>query len=241
MDFEHYIETKEGHLPHAFLLEGPGDLRAPAVKLAAEIIGYSGRRKVLAGIHPDVTVVEPDNGVIKVDAVRSLRADTFVLPNEAERKVFVLLGADAMNLNAANALLKILEEPPQYASFILTAQNPGAIPSTVLSRCVRLMLPPNEIPAPEELVRAANDLGLILSEKNELKLFCFLSALEKSGRDGIRAFCAQAAALMADAVRVSCALESGGESAVALAKAFSADRLSSMGMLLSETAAATQI
>lgn len=236
MDFERFLKTKAGNLPHAFLLEGLGDLRTPAMRLAAELVGPAGKRKVLAGIHPDVTLLEPDGGTIKVDTIRHLRADVFVLPNEADRKVCIILSADTMNLNAANALLKILEEPPQHACFILTANNPGAMPSTVLSRCIKLTLPPQDVPPSEALVRGANDLGLLLSEKNELKLFCLISSLEKNGRDGIRDFCSQAAALMAEAVSVSCGLVSGKDGAEALAKTFGTDKLAAMGRLLSETA-----
>lgn len=58
-----------------------------------------------------------------MDQVRSLRSDAYVRPNEGQRKVYVLEGADQMNASAQNAMLKLLEEGPDYAAFLLLAEN----------------------------------------------------------------------------------------------------------------------
>ena len=100
-------------------------------------------RKVFAGIHPDVISVAPgvdDKGrkrrEILVDQVRFISADAQVMPNEARVKVYVVHDADRMNAAAQNALLKLLEEPPASAAFVLCAANPALLLPTVRSRCV---------------------------------------------------------------------------------------------------------
>ena len=96
-----------------------------------------------AGIHPDVIVASGDGDKpISVDQVRSLRADAYVRPNEGERKIYLLEGADRMNAAAQNAMLKLLEEGPEYAAFLLLAENAGAVLQTVRSRCEELSLTP---------------------------------------------------------------------------------------------------
>ena len=79
-------------------------------------------RKVYDGVHPDVIYIAPDPDAkvpsIKVDQIRGVAATAYILPSEAEKKVYVLRQADTMNLNAQNAFLKLLEEPPAYAAFL---------------------------------------------------------------------------------------------------------------------------
>ena len=99
-------------------------------------------RKAREGIHPDILRVkrpEDDKGrpkkEIPVDTVRRMAADAPVLPNESERKVYLIEDADTMNIAAQNAALKLLEEPPRGVYFILCAQNPALLLPTVRSRC----------------------------------------------------------------------------------------------------------
>jgi DNA polymerase-3 subunit delta' len=75
-----------------------------------------------------------------IDAVRGLRQDAGVLPNEANRKVYVLHNAQAMTVEAQNALLKLLEEPPDYVCLILTAPAGKKLLPTVISRAFALSL-----------------------------------------------------------------------------------------------------
>ncbi len=77
---------------------------------------------------------------IPIDKIRELRKQTSYHPYEGKRKVAILLGADQMRPEAANALLKILEEPPGTLLLILTATNPNSLLPTILSRCQRLQL-----------------------------------------------------------------------------------------------------
>ena len=102
-------------------------------------------QKAEKGIHPDIITIArqtDDNGKLKreiyVDQIRDLVADAVVMPNEASRKVYIIRDADAMNAAAQNALLKILEEPPRFVSFILIAESAASLLETVRSRCVTL-------------------------------------------------------------------------------------------------------
>ena len=86
-------------------------------------------RKVYDHVHPDVIYVEPDRSgktpVIKVDQIRSVAATAYILPSEAEKKVYVLRQAELMNLNAQNAFLKLLEEPPRQRGVYSCGRKPG--------------------------------------------------------------------------------------------------------------------
>ena len=99
-------------------------------------------RKLVKGIHPDLITLRrsPDKREISVKQARELRQEVWVTPNEAARKVFLIPEADSMNTEAQNALLKVLEEPPAYAAFLLLGRNPGAFLPTVRSRCLALRL-----------------------------------------------------------------------------------------------------
>ncbi len=144
----------EKRLSHAYILAGPeGPARDEAARhLAASLLcGQAdppcGRcrdcRKVFSGVHPDVTVVEREKGdkgpkqEIVVGQIRRITADAVLAPNEAARKVYIIAQADRMNQQAQNALLKVLEDPPGHACFILCAVSVDALLPTVRSRCVR--------------------------------------------------------------------------------------------------------
>ena len=102
----------------------------------------SGCRKAAAGIHPDIVRVGEDGKDVNVAAVRALRSDAYILPNEAPRKVYQIENAGSMNASAQNAMLKLLEDGPAYAVFFLLAENGSALLPTVRSRCETLELAP---------------------------------------------------------------------------------------------------
>lgn len=92
-------------------------------------------RKIRSGNHPDIHWVEASGAYIKIDQVRTLRRSLALKPYEAKIRFAVLSGAQKMNPEAANALLKILEEPPDRTILILTAVQKGDLLPTIVSRC----------------------------------------------------------------------------------------------------------
>ena len=121
--------------PHALLFHGPGGVgkRTAAMLFAGELLEAPERVARLG--HPDLYVLEPVGDQIRIDEIRALRRDLHLRPYEAERRVYVVLDADTMNDEAADALLKDLEEPPAYAVVVLVAESLAAIPATIRSRC----------------------------------------------------------------------------------------------------------
>ncbi len=73
--------------------------------------------------------------MIRIDAIRELHRDLHMRPFEADRRIYLVLSAQLLNEDAADALLKDLEEPPSYATMVLVADDLGPIPETIRSRC----------------------------------------------------------------------------------------------------------
>jgi len=112
-------------------------------------------KAINAGNFPDVIEISPEKDVIKIEQMRTLRKIAYLKPMMGKKRVFVVVDADKMTEEAANSLLKILEEPPLFSYIILVAQNPFKIMSTIQSRCQVL----NFSPVSRE------DIGKILVEK----------------------------------------------------------------------------
>lgn len=148
-------QCRGDRLPHAFLLVGiPGAGKtAFAAKMTAALLcqsvsnegeacGHCHDCRLLAGeVHPNVMQVVPEKAgqAIKVDQVRE--ANDFVAQSSLKGKMRVVIfnPADQLNTNAANALLKTLEEPASDAILILVCHQAGALPATVRSRCQRIL------------------------------------------------------------------------------------------------------
>ena len=138
--------AEQGRLSHAIVLSGDGDLLDAARFIAASHVCEEESkpclrcrhcRKVLEGIHPDVTVVrDTEHRELTVDAVRALRQDVYIRPNEAARKVYIIADSHQLNERDQNVLLKIVEEGPAYAAFLFCAETAAALLPTVRSRCV---------------------------------------------------------------------------------------------------------
>ena len=141
-----------GHISHFYLISGPeGSGKHTLARLlgAASVctdpqkpcLHCNACRKVMADTHPDfITVDDPEKKTVTVELVRQARADMFVQPNEAQRKVYLFPRAQDMRVEGQNALLKVLEEPPSYGVFILLTDNPDKLLPTVRSRCTELKL-----------------------------------------------------------------------------------------------------
>jgi DNA polymerase-3 subunit delta' len=97
-------------------------------------------RQIEDRIHPDIQWVRPESKsrVITVDQIRNLLQIVHLKPTEAACKVIVIVAADRLNVEGANAFLKTLEEPPPKTVFILLSAEPQQMLETIISRCLRL-------------------------------------------------------------------------------------------------------
>jgi len=195
---EHWKEKlSHRHFPNALLLSGNSreDL---ANTLAAAYVCAGTReipcgrcrhcRKIAAGIHPDVRFRGDNPDDLKVDAIRILRADAYIRPNEAERKVYVLRAAETMNASAQNALLKLLEEGPGYVAFFFLTKNPESLLPTLRSRCETLQV--DTMQEEEALAPEVQDFMRLLctAERARMPLCAFCVELEKKKREELTLF-----------------------------------------------------
>src|SRR5262245_27903523 len=159
--------TSRGTLPPSLIFAGPDGVgkKQAAVALAQlmnclEPGKFNGLdacgacascKRIARGVHADVLMIEPgDTGAIKIDQVRDAIERSAYRPFEGRRRVVIVNDAEALNVEAQNALLKTLEEPPAASTFILVTSRPDTLLPTVLSRCQRLRfgrLSPAEVAA----------------------------------------------------------------------------------------------
>jgi DNA polymerase-3 subunit delta' len=101
--------------------------------------------KIAHGNHPDVRVIEAVNGTIKIDQIRSMQREVALSPHEGRWKVYVIRQVERATIEAANCLLKTLEEPPAQVILMLTASDIDQLLPTIISRCQVLSLRPPSV------------------------------------------------------------------------------------------------
>ena len=146
-----------GTFPHALIIEGA---KGTGKKTLAHIIAAycvclsdnekpcgicAGCTKALHRCHPDIFITDGTQpGALSIETVRKIRTNAYILPNEAPKKVYLILDCDKMLAPAQNALLKILEEPPSNVVFILTVSSANILLQTVRSRSrIYTLYPPD--------------------------------------------------------------------------------------------------
>ena len=155
-----------GRVAHGWLITGPQGIgkSVMACMAAAWLLsennpvgqGFAldredpGANLVIRGAHPDLMLVRPqvdDNksGQIKIDQIRKLAGFMANKPGRGGWRVAIIDSMDLVNRNGANALLKLLEEPPERAMLILVASRPGRLPPTIRSRCRLVRLSPLDL------------------------------------------------------------------------------------------------
>jgi len=137
---------KTGNISHAWLFGGPAGTgrKQAALAFAQALFCTAGGvdacgeclacRKVEHGNEPDLHIVEPDGAAIRIDQIRGLQRDLSYRAGEAKRKVYIMERAETMTPQAANSMLKFLEEPSSPVVAILLTENPQAILPTIRSR-----------------------------------------------------------------------------------------------------------
>ncbi len=150
---------KSKRLSHAYLFVGEEGLAkyktafefTKAINCYEKVDNACGKciacRKASSQNHPDIKEIYPDGASIKIDQIRKMQQEILYKPYESSKKVYIIHHADKMNLQAANSLLKTLEEPPSHAILILLASNIEKLLATIISRCqiVRFRLVADEI------------------------------------------------------------------------------------------------
>lgn len=166
-------------LPHAIMIEGAkgtGKRTLARILASACVCTASSVRpcgvcpsciKAERDCHPDIVTADgAKSGELSVNSIRRIRSDAYIKPNEANKRVFMLLDCDRMLPPAQNAFLKVLEEPPGNVVFIITVSSANMLLETVRSRCRLLTLYPV---TPEQAAEAASkyypekDYGELLS------------------------------------------------------------------------------
>ncbi|MBQ8504075.1 MAG: hypothetical protein IJ491_07350 [Clostridia bacterium] len=214
---------KNGRLSHAVILEGKNeDIRFAAAKEIAKALLCKGETKPCSmcsccvkcdkDIHPDLHILEKeaDSTMIKVDAVRNIKAKALIFPNEGSKSVFIIREAQYMNPQAQNALLKILEEPSKHVCFILTCPSKSSFLETITSRSTAYSLGEEEYDSKkdekaDEGKSLANELLQIYMSSSE---FYFLQKTSVFQKD--KALFKAVLTSMVPVIRDALILQSGG-------------------------------
>jgi len=153
------IFLRNATLPHALLFTGIAGIgkrfTAKAVAMAlncsqsrdgAQRVEACGRcqtcRKIIANSHPDIIQIGPQGNTLRIDQIRKLLGLLAMKPHSAKHRVVIIADSHTLNLEAANALLKVLEEPPANSTLILTALQKSDLLPTILSRCRHIPFQP---------------------------------------------------------------------------------------------------
>ena len=154
---EHLMKAIESnHVSHAYILTGEAGMGRKSLENAFAMTllcekGFSepcmqchACKQVMSGNHPDIVYVSHEKpGSIGVDDIRDQIHDTIMIrPYSSYYKIYIVDEAEKMTVQAQNALLKTIEEPPSYAVIMLLTTNQEAFLPTILSRCVQLKLKP---------------------------------------------------------------------------------------------------
>ena len=186
----------QGNFPHGVLIECQNNIQGEEfARQIANVLVCRGEKKpcyVCADCikaqgkgHPDIFETDGIKGKSKnftVDAVREIRDDAFVIPNESDKKIYILKNGHNMNEQAQNAILKILEEPPSYVYFIIITESKSTMLETVLSRVQVFSLLSDEGEITEKEYQTVRGMVNALLQVNELALMEQTAVFQKNNQ-----------------------------------------------------------
>ncbi|MBF0120932.1 MAG: DNA polymerase III subunit delta' [Desulfobacterales bacterium] len=166
---------KKATVPHALIFTGPNGVGRCTVakffamalncreKWSEENVKYpcgvcQSCRKIQTDNHPDIIFIEPVGMSIKILQIRNMMEVLAMKPYEAQKRVVIISDAQAMNLESSNALLKILEEPPERTHLILICREISELIPTIISRCQHIRFGPISKKNIEKLLIEKNDI-----------------------------------------------------------------------------------
>lgn len=128
--------------------------------------------KCLSGNHPDIKEFgeEKSGATFKVELSREIRQDAFVIPNDGDKKVFIIKESQNMNEASENALLKIFEEPPRFDYFVMTCQSRNAMLDTILSRATVISIGEHESDFSQEICESSERIAAAVCAESELEM-----------------------------------------------------------------------
>ncbi len=217
-----------GRVPHALLIDGGSEeMRQSTARLIAKMTvcseksdGFCGEcsscRKADENIHPDIiTVKKPDDKKnFGKSQVKEIVDGAYITPNESAKKVYIISEMQNMTEESQNVLLKILEEPPEYTSFIVTSDTRNSLIGTILSRVTRFTL--GEIPPEDYSEKAVEVTGKILEAMFSRYEFDIVSA--SAPLDGNKTLTSEVLPLLVICFRDALCAMYGGECIVSSLK-----------------------
>jgi DNA polymerase-3 subunit delta' len=212
-----------GRLPHALLFTGDagGGKKALARYTARLLLCESGDacgvcrhcRRIEAGTHPDVICPERTGKTLiySINTLRDICTDAVILPNDCDAKIYVFLDCEHIESPAQNAILKLLEEPPDNVYFIFTALSKSVFLPTILSRVTAIAVSGESVAANGEYAGIAAKVTDGLIRNDEYAILAALASIGEKDREKVSDILALVMAIIRDACVIRLNAENGGE------------------------------
>lgn len=126
--------------------------------------------KTKNNVNPDVCIVDFDDKNIPVDEIRRIKKDAYIKPNECDKKIYIIKNGENLGISAQNALLKLLEEPPIHACFIILCSDEKLLLNTILSRCSLVKINDNFNDFDDNIVQISKNIMTAICQKSEISL-----------------------------------------------------------------------